>query len=474
MYNFFRIYGLLFAAILNIAVSEGLSQGAVRIGQRRELFVDRYLIERMEGEVELLVHSPEAKEVVLVHDEPWEGNTSGYHTIFKDGDIYRMYYRGWGHDKTKKKQLHPAVVCYAESRDGIQWKKPRLGLVEFEGSKDNNIILNEFGTHNFVPFKDASPACAAGASYKAVARGEGEDRGRLFAFESPDGIHWELMQAEPILTDGAFDSQNLAFWDSLRREYRCYFRDMRFGHRDIKVSTSKDFINWTDSVWLDYGDAPREHLYTNQIQPYYRAPHIFIGFPTRYIPERDSLTEGVFMSSRDGRSFHRWQEALLRPGRNKDKWHNRSNYIWLGMVETESDLPGAGREVSIYSNESYYKGRGAMTRRYTFRIDGFVSLHASMRGGEVITKPMIFEGNRLIVNLSTSAAGSLRVGICDEDNRAIKGYGIDDCTEIFGDEIERTVEWKGGDVGELAGKPVRLRFVLRDADLYSFAFRAVP
>jgi len=462
---------LIFMLSLNVMLSAVHGQQALRIGRQWELFVDRYLIDSMEGGIEPRLHSPQTKEVVLVHDEPWEGNTCGYHTIFRDGDICRMYYRGWGHKSTNGKKLHPAVVCYAESRDGINWKKPSLGLVEFNGSKNNNIILSEIGTHNFTPFKDTNPDCPAESLYKAVARGEGEDSRKLFAFQSPDAIHWKLVQAEPIITEGAFDSQNLAFWDSLRKEYRCYFRDFRFGHRDIKTATSQDFINWTKPVWLDYGDAPREHLYTNQIQPYYRAPHIFVGFPTRFIPERESLTEGLFMSSRDGQNFHRWGEALLRPGLNKDKWHNRSNYIWLGMVETESDLPAGGKELSIYGNESYYEGRGARTRRYTFRIDGFVSLHATFRGGEVITKPLIFEGDTLAVNLSTSAAGSLQVEICHPDGKPIDGYTLSDCPEIYGDEIERVVKWNGNSVGNLAGRPVRLRFVLRDADLFAFGFR---
>jgi len=282
------------------------------------------------------------------------------------------------------------------------------------------------------------------------------------------------MQQEPIVTEGAFDSQNLAFWDSLRKEYRCYFRDFSDGFRDIKTCTSKDFIHWTKPQWLDYGDAPREHLYTNQIQPYYRAPHIFIGFPTRYIPQRSSLTEGLFMSSRNGQKFHRWEEAVLRPGRNREKWYNRSNYIWLGMVETQSNLPGGGKELSIYTNESYYKGQGTKTRRYTYRIDGFVSLHASFRGGEVITKPMVFRGDRLTVNFSTSAAGALQVEVQDRKGEPIKGYTMSDCPEIYGDEIEQVVKWNGYDLGNLAGKPVRLRFVLKDADVFAFGFRAKP
>jgi len=180
------------------------------------------------------------------------------------------------------------------------------------------------------------------------------------------------------------------------------------------------------------------------------------------------------MTSRDGLNFHRWQEAIIRPGQNTDKWQNRSNYIWLGIVETLSDLPGAGNELSIYSNESYYEGRGTKTRRYTYRIDGFVSLRASYSGGEVTTKPLIFQGDTLIVNFSTSAAGALKVEIQDDAGRPIQGHTLADSPEIYGDQIDHAVKWKAGRLADLAGKPVRLRFVLQDADLFAFGFRLSP
>jgi hypothetical protein len=466
-----QILGRILAAYISPLTVAANSPRALDIGCRLELFVDDFLIAQMKG-VNLTLHKPICREVVIVHDKPWEGNTCGYHTVFKDGGLYRMYYRGWNHDNKTQKQLHKAVVCYAESNDGIHWNRPSLGLVEFDGSKDNNIILKGPGSHNFTPFKDTNPKCAADKRYKAVARGEDDGSKKLFAFQSADGIHWELMQSGPILTEGAFDSQNLAFWDSVRNEYRCYFRDFRAGVRDIKTSTSRDFMHWTKPVWLGYPGAPKEHLYTNQIQPYFRAQHIFIGLPTRYIPQRGSLTEGLLMTSRDGKIFHRWPEAIVRPGRNRDKWHNRSNYIWLGMVETESSLPGAGMELSIYSNERYYDGPGVKTRRYTYRIDGFVSVRAPLSGGEFVTKPLVFAGSELLINFSTSAAGSIRVEIQDAQGRPLKGFGITESAEIYGDEIERCVTWKGGsDLSKLASKAVRLRFVLRDADLYSVQFK---
>ena len=127
-----------------------------------------------------------------------------------------------------------------------------------------------------VPFKDANPACKPEQRYKALAVGNIG----LLAFQSRDGVHWSLVQNEPVITKGAFDSQNLAFWDSTRRRYVEFHRGFRDNVRDIMTSTAEDFTHWTDAVYLEYPGSPKEHLYTNQIAPYYRLPHIFFGFPS--------------------------------------------------------------------------------------------------------------------------------------------------------------------------------------------------
>jgi len=458
------------------AGSLGAAAKPIPLGSRRELMVDRFLIERLSGGAKLKLHHPVPRQVVLVTDKPWEGNTCGYFTVFRDGPLYRMYYRGSHYEKKaprgrKKRRHHRELTCYAESTDGIHWKRPRLGLFAFEGSKENNIVWDGVGTHDFTPFKDPNPNCRPEERYKALGRGEADKKSALFAFTSPDGIHWKRLGEKPVITKGAFDSQNLAFWDSVRGEYREYHRDFRNGKRDIRTCTSKDFRTWTDPVWLSYPGAPSEHLYTNQIMPYYRAPHLFIGFPTRYLPDRGSLTEGLFMTSRDGLTFHRWTEAFVRPGLNREKWHNRSNYIWWGLVETASDLPGAPNDLSLYTNEGYYRGQSQAIRRYTIRIDGFVSVTAPLSGGEMLTRPFTFEGTELFMNYSTSAAGSVRVEIQGDSGKPLPGFSLSDCPEIFGDTIEGRIRWRGDrSVRGLAGKPVRLRVVLRDADLFSFRF----
>jgi hypothetical protein len=440
--------------------------------------------------------------------------------VFQDGGKYRMYYRGshysylGGKDRPNTRDLY----CYAESPDGIHWNKPELGLFDWNGSKKNNIVWDGVGAHAFAPFRDTNPKCAEEAKYKAV--GYGGKLG-LYLFQSPDGIHWKLMRPEPVITKGAFDSHNLAFWDTVRGEYREYHRDFREG-RDIRTSTSKDFVNWTDPEFVSYSanvDPGRRagkpldvkdpvgekypsgrvsELYTNQIAPYYRAPHILLGFPTRYIdrgwtesakelPQYDyrkiraknsrregtAVTEGMFMTSRDRERFSVWPEAFLRPGlRNRDTWFYGDTYQNWGLVETKSAIDDAPPELSVYLTEHTLQKDGGVLRRFSLRIDGFVSLHAPLVGGELVTRPLTFAGNQLTLNVSTSAAGSVRVEIQDGDGQPYPGFALADCHAVYGDSLERTVGWKENpDLGSLAGKTARLRFEVKDADVYSYWFQ---
>jgi hypothetical protein len=421
----------------------------------------------MKGDMELALHKPQAQEIVLVTDAPWEGNTCAYYTIFQDGDLYRMYYRGSHFDTQIRKTTHPEFACYAESKDGIHWTKPELGLVEFQGSKQNNIVWNGVGTHGFTPFKDPNPACSQDARYKALGQGAGSHKRGLYAFKSPDGIHWTLMSPEPVITKGAFDSQNLAFWDPVRKLYVDFHRIFNDGVRDIMTCTSKDFLSWTEPVLLRYTGAPKEHLYTNAVRVYERAPHIYIGFPTRYLPKTQQV-EPTFMSSRDGRNFRRWAEALIPITAPEDRDGNRSNYMTWGLVK----LPAKNNEYSVYATEAYYTGPDSRVRRFTYRVDGFVSAQAGPDGGVLVTKPITFAGSKLLVNFKTAAEGSLCVEVQNAAGRPIEGFSFADSVEMAGEAIDEEVAWKGGaDVSPLAGQAVRLCFRLTDGDLFSFQFR---
>lgn len=441
----------------------------IQIGTRLELFVDDFLIEEMNGDVSQHLHSPEPKEVVLVTDAPWEGNTSAYYTIFRDIDLYRMYYRGSHYDEKTRKSGHPEVTCYAESKDGIHWIKPKLGLFEFEGSKENNIVWDGIGTHCFAAFKDENPDCPPEALYKGISRGRPLGKRGLYIFQSANGIDWKLMRPEPVITQGAFDSQNLAFWNPHEKLYREYHRTFANGKRVIMTGTSKNYVDWSNPELLKYPDAPSEHLYTNAVLPYPRAPHISIGFPTRYLPNEGQRVEPTFMVSRDGVTFRRWLDPVIPESAPKDRSGNRSNYMAWGLVE----LPERPNHYSVYATEAYYTGPDSRLRRFEYRKDGFVSVRAGAKGGELLTKPFLLSelAERLVLNFTTADGGSVRVGLETTDGTPITGHGIESCRPLSGDSIRQNVAWQdGADISSLQGKTVRLRLQLRQADVYSLQF----
>lgn len=456
-------------------------QVPVEIGSRLELFVDHYLIDRLDG-ARLVLHRPVPQEVVLRFDKPWEGLFCGYCTVLKDADRFRLYYRGLpqaGGDGSAAE-----VTCYAESSDGVHWTKPKLGLYEVQGTRENNVILAQMPplSHNFSPMIDTRPSVPPEERYKALAGTSG-----LVPLVSADGIHWKKLRDQPVITQGAFDSQNVCFWSEAEQCYVCYFRSWVDGVRRISRTTSRDFLVWTPPELMQYrrpeGPVPVEHIYTNQTQPYFRASHVYIATAARFMPGRQAITaeqaaligvhpdylrdvsDGVLLTSRGGTFYDRtFLESFIRPGIGPENWVSRTNYPALGIVQTGL------HEMSLYVQHNYGQPT-AHLRRYTLRLDGFTSVHAPYDGGEMQTKPLVFIGRRLVLNYATSAAGAVRVEIQDAQGKPIPGYGLDEAVELLGNEIARVVAWKSGeDLSRLAGQPIRLRFVLKDADLFSLKF----
>ena len=237
---------------------------------------------------------------------------------------------------------------------------------------------------------------------------------------------------------------------------------------------------------MDFGGAPMEHLYTNGTTPYFRAPHIYVALPGRFWPARKALgdedaaaldvwegsggaedcSDAVLMTTRGGNRYDRtFMESFVRPGLEKGNWVSRANYPAQGVV------PTGPFEMSIYVGRGMGQ-RSARLDRLTLRTDGFASLHTGFGGGEMLTRPFWFDGNELAVNYATSAAGSIRIELLDETDAAIDDFALDDCDLIIGDDVDRTVTWNGSaGVSRMAQRPIRLRFAMKDADLYSLRFR---
>ncbi len=481
-------------------------QQVLDIGSRRELFVDDGLIDQSQG-CRRRLNRPDRRDIVFRTDAAWEGNGSAYQSIVRDGERWLMYYRG-GHNPAspayKKDPRSWETLCVAESRDGLSWTRPKVGKVEFGGSKNNNLILNESmvsdiggsPAHTAV-FRDENPDCPEKERFKMVIYGR-KPKG-LFLMVSEDGLDFRLKSAQPFATKGAFDSQNLMFWDIARGTYREYHRSFNNGLRGIMTAASDNPLSFPEPKWLEYPGASPHALYTNQVQPYYRAPHLLLGFPMRYVdrgwtPSAKALpnleareyrasqsrrygtavTDAMLMSSRDGEKFEMWDEAFIRPGPSRtDTWVYGDNFIFWGMVETPSHLAAAPPEISLYATEGYWEGEATSVRRYVSRLDGFVSLTAPYEGGEIVTKPLRFSGRSLELNFATSAAGSIQVGIETPSGEPVPGYELKTCDPVYGDLVDAKVSWnKTQDLADLAGQPVRLRFRISDADLFAFRFVA--
>lgn len=444
------------------------------LGSRRELFVDRQQIQSMSGSASLKLHEPRPAEIALKFDSPWDGAVSAYVTVFRDGDKVRMYYRGWQPPAGAKPgdKEGNEFACYAESTDGGHtFTKPNLGLFEVNGSKDNNIVWGH-PSHNFTPFKDERAGVPADERYKAILNGRDAKKKRgLYAYFSADGIHWRKVWDEAITDRGAFDSQNLAYWDSNYKEYRSYYRVFSNKVRDVVLARSPDFKNWSDPQPIDRGEGPIENYYTNATVQYFREPHYYFMFPKRFNPKRvgregfEGVSDAVFLSSRDGLHFDRtFSEAFIPPGPDPKNWGDRSTMPAWGLVQT------GPAEMSLYYSQ-HYRQDTAHIRRGVLRLDGIASVHANGKPGELVTKPFKFTGKKLSLNFATSAVGTVQVEIQNADGTPIPGFTLADAPEAFGDKIDAAFAWKNGsDVSSLAGKPVRLRFVLRDADLYSYRF----
>ena len=376
---------------------------------------------------------------VFTFDRPWEGLFCGYSTVIRDGDRFLLYYRGLpvaGKDGTDRE-----VTCVATSEDGVAWTRPTIGRFEVDGTRENNVVLANAApvTHNLSPFLDTRPGVPADERFKALG---GSEHSGLVAHVSADGLEWRRLRDEPVLTDGMFDSQNVAFWSEAEGCYVCYFRtwtgDGYSGFRTVSRATSPDFVEWSETVPMRFGDGPMEHLYTNQTHPYFRNPGIAVAIAARFMPGRQVVgtdeakalgvdpgyfrdcSDAILMTTRGGDLYDRtFREGFLRPGLGLENWVSRSNFPALGIVQT------GPTEMSVYMNADYAQPTSHL-RRFSMRLDGFASMHAGATGGTWTTKPVVFAGDRLELNLATSAAGEILVELRDADGKAIEGFTFDE------------------------------------------------
>ena len=460
--------------------------GPIDVGSRRQLFLDDYWFDRT-WNIRLTLHRPLPRETALESDRPWEAEGIHYSSVVHSGGRYQMCYRAGRR------------TCYAESSDGVRWRKPNLGLHSFQGSRNNN-ILGGAELHNASQILDPNEPPGSPGRYKMIA-----SSGGLRGYASPDGIGWNPVREAPLVTSGPFDSHNTLLWDDEHRRYVIYMRGVdtstggpvmwdpegrryvhnrpevdksrfRGGRRAIRRCESQDFLHWSEPEMVlarDLKDPANLHHYTNAAVNYFRAARSFLMFPMVFYVRDDKsleyqtgLSDVQLASSRDGVHWLRpLRKPFLSPGPDPRNWVDRNPIMGQGVVPTGRD------EISMYYTE-LYRSPECRLRRCSLRNDGFVSVEGPYEGwGEFTTRPIVFRGGRLELNYSTSAGGGLRVELQDETGAPLPGVGMKDCPRIAGDRTGGIVRWEPqADLSRFAGRPVRLRIRLRDAHLYAFRF----
>jgi hypothetical protein len=490
-----------------------------------------------------------------VRDKPWEGTRLLDMSIYvlKDGDKFRMYYGAMPKYPKLWEEPNCRILCYAESDDGIHWKKPNLGLVEWKGSRKNNIILpnedfpfsaSEFaGPGIFVDHAATNP----NERYKLIikitpVRSAPAFKGRMlpkgqYLFASPDGIRWKLMSPKKI-NPAASDCKFSIFFDDKTGKYISYTRVKHQQPESPKVRHLRDFhqkqygldvlvagrlvgridsnnlVKWGNESavfatdFLDHAGLAKGYvgsdiedggsrknfgggvdIYGGNVSRYTEASNVYIGLPT-FFYHWDKIAKTVagkkvkdfkypgtldvqLVTSRDGIHFHRapQRKPFMRLGPHKS-WYSRMLWPAGNVIRVGDELwvYFSGHDVAHNLEQDLLVSNGAHGRA-VLRLDGFISADAAYTGGELTTKPLIFSGEKLQLNVDTSAGGVLRVEIQDEAGQPIKGFTAADADDINGNYVRVPVSWKGrSDVRSLTGQTVRLRFVMRSCKLYSFQF----
>ncbi len=481
----------------------------MNIGSRRETFWDDTMIDTSKTKTEFRLHHMTKRECVATFEGEAGGDDCHYLSTFYDGKKYRMYVNNVASKRYKERTIpRCGTLNYLESDDGLHWEKPDLGIREVNGSKHNNFLmsLEEFpegkGIDGFRVMLDTNPDCKEGEEYKAMVNTDD----KLYVYTSPDAVNFTKKYL--VTAPGQYDSINTLIYDNYIKKYRCYYRAYHPSsipathawYRDIRLTESTDLVNWTAPVRINFNDYMDWQLYTNGISRYYRADHIYVGFPARYVergvnewlPNHDALknsefrkdlfktanqsrcataqSDTLFMTSRDGVNWTRYNDAFLTAGPEDGRnWLYGSAYNSNEFIETKSPYEGCDNELSLFVGENRWTGIPGEIYRYSIRLDGFVSQHANWDAswGEpgIVTKPFIFDGKDLFINFSTSAYGGVKI-----DLRSLKENRSIESAEMFGDATNRKIIWMNGSPAEFAGQPVVMTFHMHDADVYSFKF----
>lgn len=468
------------------------SQSPYVLGNNKHVFVDTSLIEADRGHgssgspsprgLGLTVHKPRLDARPLLQmDRPWEGVLNGGGSLFEEEGRYRLYYEC----RPLGAALDSWRVACAVSDNGIEWTKPDLGIVEFDGSKSNNLVFD--GSVAGRPLRGVSIfrdyIAETVRRFKMVYRAPHRGGSGMFAAISAEGFKWNTFECPALLGDFNGDT-TVAGFDADRGKYFAYLDVITEGRSTLAFTESHRFEDWPSPVsviGLDPdGDAVGRGVATGYARLSGADAHVMFQ---DHRPGGTSPRVIRMLTSRDGRSWRAQRDDLLV---DTDAFEAASGYFCAdGLVSlcpgevsllmrpagrTPHDPKSPATARPSESNGAYYA--------LSWRQDRLMSLEAETIG-ECVTKPFIFEGESLRINASTRDGGALRFELLDASGpegaraRTVEGRSLAGCDPVVGDHLDRTVTWRGqSDLSAWLGRPVRLRIDMRESHLYSVRFHS--
>ena len=425
----------------------------------------------------------------LVADQPWEASVSSATVLFDEGR-YRCWYvvrlKGESEattvDKERVMGVSGSALAYAESTDGMSWTKPKLNILSYQGSRENNLVcpfnnggavfrddhgLAEERYKSFLfdkmPADDATPASGPQAKYG------------LYGVSSPDGYHW-TKNPKPLVRYFA-DTTNIAAWDPLLQKYVGYFRHHLNG-RTISRAETTDFWSWPDPQPLLYSgpmDSPADDYYTNCYTTYPGVPSLRLIFPAIYHHDSDGVDVRLGIS-RDGRGYQ-WvsYDPIIKLGA-PGEWDCGSIYAQPQLVQLPDGglaLPYSG--FSNTHNEVWFKNFYAdydtkSGIAWALWKDARLAGIEAESVGQFSMQSTVLTGKEIQINANTSRAGSVEFEL-RQKGEAVKGFSFEECLPFNGDAVWESCRWKNGaNVAELHGKSIEIRFRLRSAKIFACQF----
>ena len=476
----------LFVAALafNVATANEQTDGKpISVGAEKILMVDGRFIAQSER-TRLTLHPPrKTGEHLIIAEHPWENATLGWFSVLKDGAKYRMWYECY--DVPGWPTTDDTSFCYAESTDGVHWKKPTLGQFSYQGSKDNNILFRQIGegksqsrVHGSGVFIDnsAPPEARFKCVSQGLFQGIGDRPYYIAGMTSPDGFNW-TRQPQPICQVFA-DSQYSAFWDPASQRYILFGRVGGRGRALGRSVAEKwgQFPPLSLVLQTDERHPSNSDLYNPACISYPGGSPLYLMLPSLYQHQPDTLDIHLAVS----RDTEHWtwpdRQTPFIPLGKPGEFDSGSLYMANGCLEV-------GDELWFYYSGSPLKHEEATLEKLTVPVnrrifsravakrDRLASVSSDAGRGTLQTPVIQFHGGRLNVNAMTRPGGRIRIGMLDAQGQLIPGYSINDCLAMTGDHNSSTVSWTGGnDLSKWSKQSIRLQFELQDADLFGFQF----